>query len=120
VLFFRYRKELMNIDTAKRQTAEFHILPIHPDFPQLESCISRMSKLANFQHTKNTIDVMAVDNLPNELAKDASQYFGAQLMKFILPALIQQEANAIIDRGTMCAEGKLTKPFEYLSDYAYA
>jgi len=77
-------------------------------------------KVAPFLASKNSIDVMAVDNLPNELAKDASQYFGAQLMKFILPALIQQEANAIIDRGTMCAEGKLTKPFEYLSDYAYA
>ena len=44
----------MKIDIANKQTAEFQILPIHPDLPQFESCISRMSKLANFQQTKNT------------------------------------------------------------------
>ena len=77
-------------------------------------------KVAPYKPGASTIDVMAVDNLPNELAKDASQYFGAQLMKFILPSLIRQETNAIIDRGTMCLDAKLTKAFEYLSDYAYA
>lgn len=77
-------------------------------------------KVAPHMPGTSTIDVMAVDNLPNELAKDASQYFGAQLMKFILPSLIRQETNAIIDRGTMCSDAKLSKAFEYLSDYAYS
>ena len=35
-----------------------------------------IQKTSPFQHTKETIDVMAVDNLPNELPCDAAEYFG--------------------------------------------
>lgn len=66
-----------------------------------------------------SIDVMAVGNLPNELPRDASQYFGEQLIKYILPDLLQN-GSAIIDRATIVKEGKLTEHFNYLSDYAYS
>ena len=71
-----------------------------------------------FQKTKDVIDIMAVDNLPNELPYDASQYFGLHLEKYILPELLKTESE-ILQRATICEKGKLTKRYEYLSDYAY-
>lgn len=71
-----------------------------------------------FQNTKDVIDVMAVDNLPNELPCDASQYFGIHFEKYVLPEVLNEYSD-ILRRGTICQDGKLTKKFEYLSDYAY-
>lgn len=68
-------------------------------------------------YLKNSIDIMAVGNLPNELPRDASRYFGEQLIKHVLEDLIGN-GSAIIDRATMAKDGKLTKPFSYLQDYA--
>ena len=74
---------------------------------------------APFQNTKETIDIMAVDNLPNELPCDASQYFGVHLEKYILPELLKPESDKL-KRATICEGGKLTKKYEYLSDYAFS
>ena len=63
------------------------------------------------------IDVIAVSNLPNELPRDASRYFGEQLLKFVLPELIKG-GNEMTERAIMLKEGKLTEHFSYLSDYA--
>ncbi len=65
----------------------------------------------------NSIDVMAVGNLPNELPRDASRFFGEQLIKYVLPDLIG-EGNEIITNATILAHGKLTKAYQYLSNYA--
>ncbi len=77
-----------------------------------------MARVAPFQKTKEVIDVMAVDNLPNELPYDASQYFGQHLEKYILPELLKTDSD-ILNRATICADGKLTRRYEYLGDYAY-
>ncbi len=63
-----------------------------------------------------TVDVMAVDNLPNELPRDASDFFGVQFTKMILPELFVSE-SAILYRATIANEGALTEPFTYLQDY---
>ena len=63
------------------------------------------------------IDVIAVSNLPNELPRDASRYFGEQLLKFVLPELIKG-GNEITDRAIILKEGKLTEQFSYLNEYA--
>jgi alanine dehydrogenase len=65
----------------------------------------------------NSIDLMAVGNLPNELPRDASRYFGEQLIKFVLPDL--EKGSEILHRATMLHHGKLAPHFEYLRDYAY-
>ncbi|MCC6258137.1 MAG: alanine dehydrogenase, partial [Chitinophagaceae bacterium] len=65
----------------------------------------------------NSIDVMAVGNLPNELPKDASRYFGEQLIKYILRDLIEGNSK-IIDRARILDKGKLTGLFAYMEDYA--
>ena len=77
-----------------------------------------LQRTAPFQNTKDTIDIMAVDNLPNELPCDASQYFGVHLEKYILPELLKEQSD-ILKRATICENGRLTKKYEYLSDYAY-
>jgi saccharopine dehydrogenase (NAD+, L-lysine-forming) len=64
-----------------------------------------------------SIDVMAVGNLPNELPRDASRYFGEQLIKHVLEPLIRG-GSAIIERATMVRAGELTEPYRYLADYA--
>lgn len=67
---------------------------------------------------ERAITVMAVDNLPCELPKDASEDFGGELIKHILPALIGDDPKKIIDRGSETTyEGELNTYFEYLKDY---
>ena len=66
----------------------------------------------------NCIDVMAVGNLPNELPRDASRFFGEQLIKYVLPDLIG-EGNDIIRKAPMLDKGKLTETFTYLTSYAH-
>jgi saccharopine dehydrogenase (NAD+, L-lysine-forming) len=65
----------------------------------------------------SSIDIMAVGNLPNELPRDASRYFGEQLMKYVLPSLLGPD-SAVITRATITAGGKLTAAYSYLQDYA--
>lgn len=67
---------------------------------------------------ENVIDVMAIDNLPNELPRDASDFFGKQFIENILGELLHQEASAIIANATITKDGDLTPMFEYLRDYA--
>ena len=64
-----------------------------------------------------SIDVMAVGNLPNELPRDASRYFGEQLIKYVLEDLTKG-GSAIIDRATIIKNGELTAGFDYLKEYA--
>ena len=64
-----------------------------------------------------SIDIMAVGNLPNELPRDASRYFGEQLIKFVLEDLIKGGSD-IINRATIAKDGRLTRHFDYLRDYA--
>ena len=66
---------------------------------------------------ENAIDIIAVGNLPNELPRDASKYFGEQLIKFILPDLLGNSSQ-IIEGATIVKQGALTPKFDYLSDYA--
>ena len=68
-------------------------------------------------YSKGSIDVMAVGNLPNELPRDASRYFGEQLIKHVLEDLLRG-GSKIIDRATMVRAGALAAPFQYLREYA--
>jgi alanine dehydrogenase len=65
----------------------------------------------------NSIDIMAVGNLPNELPRDASRYFGEQLIKHVLEDLVMN-GSAIIEGATMVKKGELTSHYNYLQDYA--
>jgi hypothetical protein len=79
--------------------------------------VDRSSGQKTAAYLPTSIDVMAVGNLPNELPRDASRYFGEQLMKYVLPHLGKEEAGAI-KRATIAQGGKLTDEYTYLADYA--
>jgi len=64
-----------------------------------------------------SVDVMAIDNLPSELPRDASAFFGRQLLGEILPELLQGYQSEVVRRGMMTENGALTERFRYLEDY---
>ena len=66
---------------------------------------------------RGSITVMAVDNLPCELPKDASEGFGEMFMQHVIPAFFDGDKNGILERAQMTKEGKLTSRFSYLQTY---
>ena len=66
---------------------------------------------------KDHITVMAVDNLPGELPRDASEDFGNSLLEHFFPALLSDDPEGMIRRATIVKEGKLTEGFAYLRNY---
>jgi hypothetical protein len=69
-----------------------------------------------FTSPKN-ITVMAVDNLPCELPRDASENFGNTLVEKVLPEFLTGDKKGIIARATITENGKVTKGFKYLEDW---
>ena len=65
----------------------------------------------------NSVDVMAVGNLPNELPRDASRYFGEQLIKFVLDD-IRKGGSETIAKATILNAGELTVNYLYMKEYA--
>ena len=63
------------------------------------------------------IVVMAVDNLPCEIPKDASEGFGEQFMEHVIPAFFNGDKDGILQRAKITEKGKLTERFAYLQDY---
>lgn len=68
----------------------------------------------------NSISVMAVDNLPCELHRDASIDFGRQLIDKIIPELFSGDKNEILQRATIAQNGSLMPRYQYLTDYIKA
>ncbi len=63
------------------------------------------------------IDVMAIDNLPNELPRDASRAFGEMFLNPILGELDNPD-SALIKRASLTSrDGELTEPYHYLQDF---
>lgn len=63
------------------------------------------------------VTVMAIDNLPCELPRSASEEFGRDLIDRILKPLFSEDTEGILTRGAICNGGKLTTTFSYLQDY---
>ena len=68
-------------------------------------------------YTEDVIDVMAIDNLPSELPRDASKAFGETFIAKILPEF-GQPGSAILERAMITEDGHLGKHFTYLADFA--
>lgn len=78
--------------------------------------IDRLTFAETAPYQENSIDIMAIDNLPNELPRDASKYFGSKFVKVIIPEL-EAEHSDIIQQATIAKDGKLMPRFKYLEDY---
>ena len=67
-------------------------------------------------YTEDSVDVMAVGNLPNELPKDASEEFGEMLLQLVMPEFMSKKSR-LIEEATITQSGNLTAHFQYLSDF---
>ena len=70
----------------------------------------------NFKET-NAITVMAVDNLPCELPKDASEGFGDLFLEHVIPAFYNNDKDGILARAQITSNGRLTRRYDYLQNY---
>lgn len=66
---------------------------------------------------EGVIAVMAVDNLPCELPKDASDGFGANFSEHVIPSFFNNDEEGVLKRAQMTGKGKLKRRFRYLQDY---
>jgi len=78
--------------------------------------VNKMTLRKTEPYMDGSIDIMAVGNLPNELPRDASRYFGEQLLKHIFADLVTA-GSPVIERATMIKAGIITGPFKYLEEY---
>lgn len=65
----------------------------------------------------SAIVVMAVDNLPCELPKDASEGFGEMFLENVIPAFFNGDASGVLARAKITENGKLSPRFDYLQSY---
>ncbi|RZJ65207.1 MAG: alanine dehydrogenase [Flavobacterium sp.] len=75
------------------------------------------NKEVDFFHP-GAIVVMAVDNLPCELPKDASEGFGEMFLEHVIPAFFNGDKDGLLERAKITENGHLTERFSYLQDYA--
>lgn len=83
--------------------------PVYGYNPQTETEVDFKSDKA--------ITVMAVDNLPCELPKDASEGFGELFLKYVIPAFFNNDIDGVLARAKMTEGGELTPRYSYLQDF---
>ena len=66
---------------------------------------------------EGNITIMAIDNLPSELPRDASESFGNKLLEHVFPYLLGEDSRGIIQRATIAENGQLTAPYQYLQGF---
>ena len=66
---------------------------------------------------QGAVTVMAVDNLPGELPRDAATDFGEALIRHVLPEVLGQRDSGMLARASITADGRLTPPYAYLKNY---
>tara|TARA_R110002073_G_scaffold293194_2_gene458771 strand:+ start:50769 stop:51974 length:1206 start_codon:yes stop_codon:yes gene_type:complete len=83
--------------------------PIYGYDPQTESEVDYKDE--------KSITVMAVDNLPCELPKDASEGFGELFLEYVIPAFFNGDKDGVLARAKMTENGRLTERYSYLQNY---
>ena len=78
----------------------------------------RSCQLTFFGLDSHSKEVMAVDNLPSALPKDASEGFWDMFLEHVIPAFFNDDRNGILQRARITtSERTLTKRFSYLQEY---
>jgi saccharopine dehydrogenase (NAD+, L-lysine-forming) len=96
------------VSTIKTSTIEIPLYGYNPKTDSESDCYD----------SAESFTVMAVDNLPCELPKDASVEFGKEFINKILPHFFNNDKDSVLERATICKNGKLMEKFYYLTDYA--
>lgn len=109
------------IKTIADVTDDYHgSVPCNLGDSTIEDPVYGVDKLTGERtapYLEGSVDVMAVGNLPNELPRDASRYFGEQLIKFVLGDILKG-GSPVIDRASIVVKGNLNAPYEYMREYA--
>lgn len=93
--------------TKRASTIDDPIYDYNPSDDLIEQALS----------DEGNITVMAVDNLPCELPRDASESFGNELINNVLPHLLESDEKDIIKNATITKSGSLTEKYTYLQDF---
>ncbi|WP_018476107.1 NAD(P)-dependent oxidoreductase [Pontibacter roseus] len=100
-----------SIPTTKRSTTIIDpAYDYNPETGELEPAFSR----------KENITVMAVDNLPCELPRNASRDFGRNIIDYVFPQIFNNDKGGMLERATIARGGELTEKYRYLQGYAAA
>jgi alanine dehydrogenase len=78
--------------------------------------VDRHTHQETLPYEANSLTMMAVDNLPTELPRDASAFFGKQLIEHVIPELVAGDGD-ILQRATIARGRQLTRDFMYLSNF---
>jgi alanine dehydrogenase len=69
-------------------------------------------------NTPGSITVMAIDNLPCELPRDASKGFGRDMLDHVIPLLIEGDKDGILAGARETGlDGELCEKYKYLQEY---
>lgn len=113
--------ETFAIDTIADITDDEHgSIPINLGDQTIEDPVygvDKVTKQKTAPYLRSSIDIMAVGNLPNELPRDASQYFGEQLIKYVLEDIVKGGRSALLDRATVVRNGTITALYDYMKAY---
>jgi len=60
---------------------------------------------------------VTIDNLPGELPRDASEYFGKIMVNTVIPHFLGNDEEGVMSRATILKDGKLTERYSYLQSY---
>lgn len=93
--------------TKRSSTIAEPAFDYHPATGQLEMAYAR----------PENITLMAVDNLPCELPRNASRDFGRQLLDHVFPHLLGGDEAGVVARATIAQSGQLQPRYAYLADY---
>lgn len=93
--------------TKRSSTIDDPIYDYNPSDDEVEQALT----------DEGNITVMAVDNLPCELPRDASESFGNELVNNVIPHLLGGDERGIIQRATITDAGHLTERYGYLQNY---
>jgi saccharopine dehydrogenase (NAD+, L-lysine forming) len=93
--------------TQRATTIVEPVYDYNPNLGVIEAPFSRESN----------ISIMAIDNLPTEMPRDASESFGEMMLQRVFPSLFGDDEQKIISRAIITQHGKLTEQFAYLQDF---
>lgn len=115
------RKEEFKLNTIADITDDkFGSVPCNLGDATIDDPVYGVNKISGEKtapYLKNSIDIMAVGNLPNELPRDASENFGEEFISYILPRLLSKAKDDILERATMVKNGIITPAYAFLENY---
>lgn len=120
------REEMVRPDFRTKVVADI-TCDINGSIPSTKRATTIMDPLYDYDAATDEVEaplsdekhvtVMAIDNLPCELPRSASEEFGRDLIDRILPVVMGEDMERVMERATITRAGQLTEHFRYLEDY---